>query len=461
MIIAISVLVTLVALVLTAVAGLTLWWMLHAWRSPAAFESIREGVRGEPQHSFSLIVPCREESQEVMEETVRRLLAQDHPDFEVIISLGQDDPETIAAAQNIADHHPGQVRLSINHEDKKSKPVQLNSTLLECTKDVVGIIDAESLTAPGLLRRVDSTFRTENADIVQGAVHLINLRSHWFSLRNCLEYRIWFRSRLHGHANKGFVPLGGNTVFIWRRLLNEVGGWDTGCLAEDAEIGVRLSVMAKVTVCLYEADIVTQEETPDSVAQFVKQRTRWSLGFMQVMAKGEWKKLPTFYERSRAVVLLGQQYTVAFSGLVLPLAVLSAVLGNLPALVVVLSFLPLIPSILTMCFEILILVEFGHDLGIKIGFRDCAWLVLCTPLYQMLLAYSSLRAVVKYYQGNFAWEKTKHAGAHLGVPRLEVEEKFHWVLPDQVAQPQPVGARRAMTRQPDEEFHWILPDRVA
>lgn len=414
-----SILVLLVALVLTAVAALTLWWMLHAWRSPSAYESIREGVRGKPQLSFSLIVPCRDESQEVMEETVRRLLAQDHPDFEVIISLGHDDLPTIAAAQNIVDRWPGQVRLSINYEEKKSKPVQLNSSLLECTKEIVGIIDAESLTAPGLLRRIDSTFGSGNADIVQGAVHLVNLRSHWFSLRNCLEYRIWFRSRLHGHANRGFVPLGGNTVFIWRDLLNEVGGWDTGCLAEDAEIGVRLSVMEKVTVCLYESDIVTQEETPDSVAQFVKQRTRWSLGFMQVMAKGEWKKLPTFWERARAVVLLGQQYTVAFSGLVLPLAVLSALLGNLPVVVVIAAFLPLIPSILTLCFEILILVEFGHDIGVKITLRDCVWLAVCTPLYQMLLAYSSLRAVVKYYQGNFAWEKTSHAGAHIDIPLLQ------------------------------------------
>jgi hypothetical protein len=33
-----------------------------------------------------------------------------------------------------------------------------------------------------------------------------------------------------------------------------------------------------------------------------------------------------------------------------------------------------------------------------------------------MLAYAALRAVVKYYQGNFAWEKTSHAGAHLDTP---------------------------------------------
>ena len=123
MTIAISLLVMLVALILTVVAGMTLWWMLHAWRTPATFEAIHAGVRGEPQLSFSLIVPCRDESQQVMEETIRRLLAQDHPDFEVIISLGHDDLPTIAAAQNIVDLYPHRVRISINSEDRKSKPV--------------------------------------------------------------------------------------------------------------------------------------------------------------------------------------------------------------------------------------------------------------------------------------------------------------------------------------------------
>ena len=41
--------------------------------------------------------------------------------------------------------------------------------------------------------------------------------------------------------------------------------------------------------------------------------------------------------------------------------------------------------------------------------------------YQLMLAYSSLRAVVKYNQGNFAWEKTSHVGAHLDTPRLSEE----------------------------------------
>lgn len=410
-----NVLIVIVAIVLTVMACSTLRWMMHAWHRPEAYESI--GVTpttptpGDPL-SFSLIVPCRDETFAVMNETVRRLLEQDHPQVQVVISVGDDDHETVANAYRLAAAHPG-VIVSVNHDPIKNKPRQLNTALLLCTGDVVGIMDAESLAAPELITRVDATFRRHDADIVQGAVHLVNLRSRWFSLRNCLEYRVWFRSRLHGHAGDGFLPLGGNTVFIRRELLTQAGGWDGDCLAEDCEIGVRLSAQGRRTVCLYAPGLVTQEETPDTVRAFVKQRTRWSLGFMQVLVKGEWRRLPTRAERLRAVWLLTQQFSCAFAGLVLPLAVTGAVVSNSPMVVVLIAFLPLAPTILTVAFETLVLSEYGRDMRTRITLRDQAWLILSTPAYQVLLAVAALRAVAKYAGGDFGWEKTSHVGAHL------------------------------------------------
>jgi len=69
----------------------------------------------------------------------------------------------------------------------------------------------------------------------------MNHRSSWFSARNALEYYFWFKSRLHLHSRIGFIPLGGNTVFVRRPLLEAAGGWDNDCLAEDCDLGARLS----------------------------------------------------------------------------------------------------------------------------------------------------------------------------------------------------------------------------
>jgi glycosyltransferase XagB len=82
---------------------------------------------------------------------------------------------------------------------------------------------------PELLRQVDARFNATGADVVQGGVQLMNLQTSWWSLRNCLEYYFWFRSRLHFHANARFIPLGGNTVFARASVLKEVGGWDSEC----------------------------------------------------------------------------------------------------------------------------------------------------------------------------------------------------------------------------------------
>ncbi|KHL01963.1 glycosyltransferase [Sinomonas humi] len=404
------------AFLLFAVCTGTLWWMLHAWRTPENYESTSFPGDGLPTaHSFSVIVPCRDEPYEVMAATVQRLLNQTHGRVEIVVSVGDDDVETAERAWMLAALYPRHVKVSVNGDPVKNKPRQLNSALRFCTGDIVGIIDAESLTAPGLLARIDATFQLTSADVVQGAVHLVNYRSRWFTLRNCLEYRIWFRSRLHGHANSGFIPLGGNTVFVWRHLLEQIEGWDGDCLAEDCEIGVRLSAMGKHVVCLYDPALTTLEEAPTTVKAFVKQRTRWSLGFMQVLAKGDWKKLPTWQRRLSGWWTLVQQYAIALAGVLLPVAFVTAVACSLPTGIVMVTYVPLIPLMLTVVFEVLVLREFGRDMNFKIGLRDYLLLVVSTPFYQALLLYSAMAAAVKFQRRNFSWDKTPHAGTHLGV----------------------------------------------
>src|SRR6266516_3668868 len=82
------------ALVLGVIATITLVWMLYAWRTPDSFtESRLSGVDADPACSFSLIVPARHESA-VLETTLTGLLRSDHPAFEVIVVVGDDDKGT-------------------------------------------------------------------------------------------------------------------------------------------------------------------------------------------------------------------------------------------------------------------------------------------------------------------------------------------------------------------------------
>jgi cellulose synthase/poly-beta-1,6-N-acetylglucosamine synthase-like glycosyltransferase len=401
-----------VSIALSLVAATTLSWMLHAWRTPKHLTDTRfEKLVAKPLLSFSLLVPARHE-QAVLGETLDTLAAIRHPDFEVLAIIGHDDPETEAVARAAAERHPDRVRVVIDYSDPKNKPKALNTALAACRGGIVGVFDAEDEVHPDLIRHIDARFVQTGADVVQGGVQLMNAQTSWWSLRNCLEYYFWFRSRLHYHAARNFIPLGGNTVFTRTDLLREVGGWDPECLAEDCEIGVRLSSRGAVVAVAYEPEVVTREETPGSIRSLVKQRTRWNQGFLQVLGKGEWRKLPTRGQRLLARYTLSMPFLQAATGLLVPLSVALMFFTSVPTGIVLVTLLPIVPTIMTVAVEAAGYGEFCALYGLRRRLRDYVFLVVGAIPYQLLLAFAAMRAVVRQLRGDGSWEKTEHSNLH-------------------------------------------------
>ena len=404
--------IALVALALTAVALTTLWWMLHAWRDAQALTATRfSDTPRRAAHRFTLLVPARHE-EEVLGQTLDRLATQSHPDLEIIAIVGHDDPGTELVAREAAARHPELIKVVVDHSVPKNKPKALNLALTVSTGDVIGVFDAEDEVHPRLLELVDTRFQETGADVVQGGVQLMNFQSTWWSLRNVLEYYFWFRSRLHFHARSRFIPLGGNTVFVRREWLDWSDGWDDGCLAEDCELGVRLSSAGARVVVAYSPDVVTREETPGTFVSLFKQRTRWNQGFLQVLGKGEWRKLPTRRQRNFARYLLSMPFLQAATGLLVPVSVAIALLVKVPTPLALLTFLPLVPTAVTVAVEVAGLTEFGRLYGRKPRVQDYVRLVLGTFPFQVFLAAAAVRAVFRQLKGDNSWEKTEHTGAH-------------------------------------------------
>ena len=409
-----SVVIVVLSVLVGGIATVTLWWTVHAWRTPETLAGTRFAAPDRRHElSFSLLLPARHE-EGVLAHTVTRMLESTHTDYEIVVIVGHDDPGTTAVAERLARQRPDRVRVVVDHHPKKNKPRALNTALPTCRGQIVGVFDAEDVVHPELLHHVDHAFSTTGADVVQGGVQLINYHSSWYSLRNCLEYFFYFRSRLHLHAEKGFIPLGGNTVFVRTDVLRAAGGWDGDCLAEDCDLGVRLSSRGKKVVVAYDSMIVTREETPDSLGALVKQRTRWNQGFLQVLAKGDWKQLPTVWGRMLALYTLSGPFLQAFSGVITPLGLVLALTFDLPAAVALVTFLPFIPTLATLLFELVGLHDFGVQYGLRIKLRHYVLLAVGAPVYTLVLSYAAVRAVVRHLRGRNDWELTRHVGAHLG-----------------------------------------------
>ena len=407
-----SIVIALAALGLFGIASATVWWMLHAWRDPETLMATGFArAPGLPQLSFSLLVPARHE-EAVLEDTLDQLTRLDHPRFEVLVIVGHDDPATAAVAAAVAERHPDLVRVVLDSNWPKNKPKALNTALPLCRGEIVGVFDAEDEVDRHLLRHVDDAFRATGSHVVQGGVQLINFRSNWFALRNCLEYFFWFRSRLHLHERHSFIPLGGNTVFVRADVLRSVGGWDGDCLAEDCELGVRLSTLGARISVAYDPYLVTREETPDTLRALLKQRTRWNQGFLQVLRKGEWRRLPTRRQRLLARYTLAQPFLQAFAGVMIPAAIATAIAVKVPVGIALLSFLPALPTLAMVVFELVGVREFCRVYYVRPRLTDYLRLLIGTFLYQLVLALAACRAVVRELRGQRGWEKTSHSGAH-------------------------------------------------
>src|SRR5262245_32067749 len=273
--------------------------MVYAWDEPASARRMRAPESFvEPTLSFTVMLPARHE-EEVIQTTIGRVVSANYPAdlVQTLVVCSADDTGTILKARQKVEalQRAGREGVDVVVFDDKpiNKPHGLNTALAHATRDIVTVFDAEDDVHPEIFNVINTVMQQEPVNVVQAGVQLMNYRDKWYSTLNVLEYFFWFKSALHFFARFGSIPLGGNTVFFRRQVLEAVGGWDEQNLTEDADIGIRLSSRGVAARVVYDDRYVTREETPPSLGQFIKQRTRWSQGFLQTLGKGEWKSMPT------------------------------------------------------------------------------------------------------------------------------------------------------------------------
>src|SRR6266478_3048120 len=295
----------LVSFLVTLQSGHTLYLTLYTWNQPRSQASAPETFRA-PGLSFTVMLPCRHE-ESVIQATMGRVAGANYPSklIQVLVVCSADDRGTIGKAEEKIDalRREGKenVSLVVFHDGPVNKPHALNCALPHAANDVITIFDAEDDLHGDIFNVVNTIMLDERVKIVQAGVQLMDIDSSWYSALNVLEYFFWFKSRLHYHARLGMTPLGGNTVFFTREVLERVSGWDEQDLTEDADIGIRISLLGERMRVIYDDRYVTREETPPTLSQFIKQRTRWSQGFLQTLLKGEWRRLPRLGQRLLAV----------------------------------------------------------------------------------------------------------------------------------------------------------------
>jgi glycosyltransferase XagB len=403
---------------LTAQSVYTLYLMLYTWDQPDAYDRAQAPKSFlPPKLSFTVMLPARHE-EDVIATTLARVAGANYPAelIEIVVICSADDTGTIAEAQGKVDalHAAGRTNCRVlTFADKPiNKPHGLNVGFRETVNQVVTIFDSEDDIHPDIFNVVNTVMESEKVRVVQCGVQLMNFHSNWYSSLNVLEYFFWFKSRLHYHAALGMTPLGGNTVFFAREVMEQVGGWDDQNLTEDADVGIRLSALREPIRIVYDDRYVTREETPPTLGHFIKQRTRWSQGFLQTFKKGEWRRLPLREQRMLAAYTLGFPTLQAVLGLYLIASIVMMFTFKTPVLTAIILALPLYLLAAHLLLALLGLYEFTSAHGMRPSWHTPLIMAVGYLPYQWVLSYASVRATLRELRGINNWEKTAHVGAH-------------------------------------------------
>ncbi|MCF6271801.1 MAG: glycosyltransferase [Rhodobacteraceae bacterium] len=199
--------------------------------------------------------------------------------LDIKILLEENDTTTQDALKKENIPHWAEV-LVVPADKLQTKPRAMNYALPFCTGSIIGIYDAEDRPDPDQIDKVVAHLLAAPPDIaaVQANLDYYNTQDNWLSRCFTIEYAAWFRVIMQGMQRLGLpLPLGGTSVFIRRRVLERIGGWDAHNVTEDADLGMRLARFG------YRCDMVdstTWEEANKVPVGWIKQRSRWIKGFM-------------------------------------------------------------------------------------------------------------------------------------------------------------------------------------
>jgi cellulose synthase/poly-beta-1,6-N-acetylglucosamine synthase-like glycosyltransferase len=231
---------------------------------------------------YTILVPLLHETS-VLSRLVAALLALDYPRAKLDIKLvvEADDAETRAALD--AMELPGCFEIVVAPDGQpRTKPRALNVALPLARGAFTVVYDAEDVPAPDQLRLAVERFRVAAPSVacLQARLVVDNGPDGWLARCFALEYAALFDVVNPALAAYGLpMPLGGTSNHFRTETLRELHGWDAWNVTEDADLGLRLALAGYHVEDLASP---TYEEALSRFGPWLRQRSRWMKGFLQV-----------------------------------------------------------------------------------------------------------------------------------------------------------------------------------
>jgi cellulose synthase/poly-beta-1,6-N-acetylglucosamine synthase-like glycosyltransferase len=360
----------------------------------------------------SLLVPAHDEER-VIERSLRRYLALDYPHDRVQVVV-IDDASTDATGA-ICDRVAAEDdRLTVVHipvgEGGRGKPAALNRALPSCRHELIGVYDADNRPRADALRWLVAELAAGDHVAAVGRVVKVNRVVSLLNRLSSLDF-VSFEWTFQAGRSRLFdiVLLPGTNYVIRAAVLRELDGWDPNALTEDLELSVRLYCAGHRIAFVPEA--ASEEQDPEQVRVWVRQRTRWLLGNYYVLFKRTGLMLRS--RRFRAIAVLWEMFEMYVSFLVALVASQALFFAGLAGAVDLHIGGPLLALWLLAFVIFAVTLQLASALELEDSWRTPLLALVMYFVYAPLWLYVFARALYLYLtrRGRIAWAKTPRTRA--------------------------------------------------
>lgn len=252
--------------------------------------------------SVDVLVPSYNESAELLETTLRAARMLDYPADRLHLYLLDDgatqsrlrhgNADIAAAARARRDSLQALcsdvgVNYLAREENLHAKAGNLNFGLAASNSELVLVLDADHVPATDFLEHtVPWMVRNPRNFLVQTPHFMLNAdpveRNHLGSFASMPSEGDMFYGKIQRGLDfwsSSFFC--GSAALLRRRALDDVGGFSGDTITEDAE--TALALHAKGYQSVYVDRPMVSGLVPDTVSEFVTQRSRWAQGMMQIL----------------------------------------------------------------------------------------------------------------------------------------------------------------------------------
>lgn len=225
--------------------------------------------------SVTIIVPCWNE-QNTVSKTVHSLLNLDYPKDKLKIMVVDDGStdNTWGAVQKFANHP----QIELHTKENGGKYTALNYGISKLTTDLVGCLDADSYVHKDSMKKIALYFEDKETMAVAPSIKLWQPKNI-LQLLQKVEYGFGiFTRKMYHYMNAIYITPGPFSIFR-REVFEKLGGYEHAHNTEDIQIALRMQKNGLKIAHAHEAIVYTVP--PETVKKLLKQRVRWSYGFIK------------------------------------------------------------------------------------------------------------------------------------------------------------------------------------